>query len=649
MNKKIPTGLLFLVLLFGGSALRSAQTDQHEIDSLKEMLGEPIPVRKEAEIAIRLAEKYLYADMEESLRYAYIAYDAAQKAGDVLLINKALMRIGNVYSIENTYSIAIEYYEEILQNTHNCHCPELAGETHMYLGQTYNYLHENKKALLHLQLADSILLQTGKMKMRHINQLFIAEALLEMGQQEKAHLLVRNSLRWFEEKNDTNGLLNTLTYLAKIDHEAGRYNEEKHTLLRMLDIIHNRDYDKFTCRIRNLLAENALQRNDLREAYLQLQKNEGCLKKHDLPKVRRKMLDLMAEYYAATREYNKAIDLLQQSRELQDSLRNQHLQEVRKLLDIRYDMESKFRSLELLKQDNNIRNLIYKKNLFYKNLSRLLLFSFGLILVVLMVIFLVRYRAHRRLVETNRRLEEVHRELTKKQKQLEQENQIRTKLFMILAHDLINPFNALLGFAELLSEEIHNFTRRDIKRHSEFIFHAAKQLHFLLENLLHWARIQTGRVHYQPAYFEINKLIRDVSEMYRYMAEKKKITLMVTNPGDLIVYADESLISVVLRNLIHNAIKYTSEKGVVTVEAEPGNDHVTVTVQDTGAGISHEDIKKIFNLEHHFSRKGTSGEEGTGLGLIICKEFLEIHGSSLHIESTPGAGSRFSFSLRKKK
>ena len=220
---------------------------------------------------------------------------------------------------------------------------------------------------------------------------------------------------------------------------------------------------------------------------------------------------------------------------------------------------------------------------------------------------------------------------------------------MILAHDLINPFNALLGFAGLLSEEMQEYSRKEIKRHSEFIYQSSKQLHFLLENLLQWARIQTGRFKFMPSYVEVNKILRDVTDSHKFMADKKKIKLSVDTADNMIVYADDTMITVILQNLIHNAIKYTGEGGSVKIKGTLKKDRVTISVCDTGCGISKEEIDKLFMLEHHFTRKGTSGEQGTGLGLIICKELLALHHSTLEVESNLDKGSCFSFSLMQKK
>ncbi len=640
MKGKIFIGIWIIISL--GLPL---QTRANDIDSLKEILNTKIPDTLEAQIAGQLAREYLFSDEKRSLRYAYLAYEAALRTGNSKMISQAILDIGNVYSVENAFHTSMEYYKEILEKTKNCKCNEIKIKANMQLGQSYINLQKYDTALIYLNKALKLARNAQQHRLENTILLFTGDVETHLGRYDSAYRHIRQPITWFTQNKDTMGLVVSLLYLADYYDKRGNYQQEEMILHNILLLTQQNSYKGFICRLYNKLATVSLKKKELSKTLTFLNKSDSCLTKYDLPKVRSKNLEIWSDYYAALHDYGKAITYTQKYLDSQDSLQTIQLNKVKELFDIRYDMETKIKSLSLLKKDNRIRELTYRKNRDLKELTGILLIFLAIIFIFLFYLFLKNKISHNKLLKTNRQLEEVHQQLENQKKQLEQENQIRNKLFMILAHDLINPFNALLGFAELLSEEIHNFERRDIKRHSEFIFQAAKQLHFLLENLLHWARIQTHRIQFQPSYFELNKTIRDVTEIYRYMAEKKEINLVLQYADDLIVYADEAMITVVLNNLIHNAIKYTGKLGVVTVEAGHQDDRVYVSVTDTGCGIAEDDLKKLFNLEYHFTRKGTSGEEGTGLGLIIIKEFLSYHSSSLTIESTPGQGSRFSFSL----
>ncbi len=641
MKKNIIIGIISFLLV--GPPLYA----QSETDSLKELLTTTTTSDlQEAEIAIQLAKKYLFSDAKASLRYAYLAYEAALRSENPQAINAALLQIGNVYAYEQAYHTAIEYYRDILRNLKNCQCTSLEAETCMFLGQTFSDIKQYDSALVYLnkarELQESIATDSVK---KSTLLLFLSKAELNKNMFDSAYVYLLRALHWYQRTGDTSSIVNAMSYLANYYDRMDDYDKELQILEKVYTISSMAGYHSFLCRINQKMAETALKKHQPTKAIQYLRKNVPCLQDQNLPDIKARHLRLLAEYHADIGNYEKAIEYMYQLKTYNDSLQKEQLATIKDLFDIRYDMETKIKSLSLLKRDNQIRDLNYRKNIFFKNISFLALIFVVLIFIILFYLYLVSKRSHKQLLETNKKLEAVHKKLAQKQQQQQQENQIRNKLFMILAHDLINPFNALLGFAELLSEEIHNFERKDIKRHSEFIFQAAKQLHFLLENLLQWARIQTGRVQFQPAYIDMNKTIRDITELYRYSAEKKKITLVVETSNDLIVYADEILITVVLRNLIHNAIKYTEKLGVITVKASRQDNKVTVEIIDTGCGISEEDKKKLFNLEYHFTRKGTSGEEGTGLGLIICKEFLAFHSAVLTVESTLGKGSRFAFSL----
>jgi signal transduction histidine kinase len=172
----------------------------------------------------------------------------------------------------------------------------------------------------------------------------------------------------------------------------------------------------------------------------------------------------------------------------------------------------------------------------------------------------------------------------------------------------------------------------------------------LLENLLQWARTQTDRIQYNPDYFKLAEIIDQNIELSKASAENKHITLISQVDCDSTVFADKNMINLVVRNLISNAVKFTEEKGIVTVGCEiKRNDQMRVYIADTGIGISEQNIKKLFRIDEYFSTSGTAGEGGTGLGLIICKEFIEKNKGKLNIESKLGEGTTFTFVLPKTK
>lgn len=217
--------------------------------------------------------------------------------------------------------------------------------------------------------------------------------------------------------------------------------------------------------------------------------------------------------------------------------------------------------------------------------------------------------------------------------------------FSIIAHDLKSPFNGILGFSEMLKNEARDLDIGSIVDYAELINSSAQHAFELLENLLEWARIQQGSIPFEPKTLLLNTLINSEIEDSKYNAYQKNIALVNGINENVILFADGNMISTVLRNLISNAIKFTPKNGKVKIEVQKMDGQVEISVADTGIGLSRETRDKLFKIETSFTTRGTENEKGTGLGLLLCKEFVEKHGGVIWVESDLGKGSRFILSL----
>ncbi len=235
--------------------------------------------------------------------------------------------------------------------------------------------------------------------------------------------------------------------------------------------------------------------------------------------------------------------------------------------------------------------------------------------------------------EQNHDLEYSNRELKKTEKSLRETNATKDKFFSIISHDLRNPLTALLGTSTLLFDMFEMFTEEKRKKHLKSIIRSANHLFDLLENLLQWARTQTKGLKPKPAVIDIKKTMDDNISLCVINARKKKIDLSGHSPDNLYVYADRNMFNTVLRNLITNAIKFTDSEGKIFVSAEAKDNVVEISVRDTGVGISEEDAPLLFQIGTHYSTQGTAKEKGTGLGLILCREFVESNGGTIWYET----------------
>ena len=245
---------------------------------------------------------------------------------------------------------------------------------------------------------------------------------------------------------------------------------------------------------------------------------------------------------------------------------------------------------------------------------------------------------------TQRKLAEDEIKLKNEQLLLSQED--REKMFSIIVHDLKTPFNSFLGMTQLLSEELHSFTQEEIKEMAASMKTSAESLYALLENLLLWARSKRGMIPFNPALIELLPVVREGAEMMEEPAKIKNITIEIDINEDIAVLADNNILQTIIRNLVSNAVKFTLPGGHVILKAKSkDNSSVEVSVEDTGIGMSREILDNLFKPGSHTGRKGTEGESSSGLGLIVCNDFVKMLGGKLEIESEQGKGSRFFFSL----
>ena len=244
-----------------------------------------------------------------------------------------------------------------------------------------------------------------------------------------------------------------------------------------------------------------------------------------------------------------------------------------------------------------------------------------------------RKRGEEKLVQLNQQLKEL--------------NAAKDKFFSIIAHDLKNPFNAIIGFSNILIEQIHKNDYEGISEYAGIILDSSKRAMSLLTNLFQWSRSQTGRMEFNPEHIELVELINDVIKLSNDSALQKSITLSKELPRSVPIFADKAMINAIFRNLISNAIKFTHENGNIIISAKQEQNEVIVTVSDNGVGIRKDAIDKLFRIDECYSTPGTQKEKGTGLGLLLCKEFVLKHVGKIWVESEFGIGSSFFFTIPK--
>ncbi len=238
-----------------------------------------------------------------------------------------------------------------------------------------------------------------------------------------------------------------------------------------------------------------------------------------------------------------------------------------------------------------------------------------------------------------------HLKLRQQNIELQKNNADKDRFISLLAHDLRNPLSALIGFSDLLIKNINKYSTEEIKSKVEIINDSGKSAHNLLEDILIWVKAQVGRVPFRPEFIDFSSMCDNVIEKVKLNAQTKHINISYFFDQNIKIFADANMLATILRNLLTNAIKFTNEGGKIQIYAESSENEIIITVSDNGVGMVPELIETIFDISQNQSKAGTAKEKGSGLGLHLCKEFVEQHGGRIWVNSKVGEGSEFKFSL----
>ncbi len=289
--------------------------------------------------------------------------------------------------------------------------------------------------------------------------------------------------------------------------------------------------------------------------------------------------------------------------------------------------------------------IIKVKPFFYQTLAaKLVLIFMALGIVIMSILMRTRYLIRQR-TELNRLVNLKTSELRESESQLREANATKDRFFSIIAHDLKSPFNGLLGFSELLSEEWDEYTDKEKQRMIIMMQGSISNTYKLLTNLLDWSRLQRKTIRAELKELNLKALAENAIEGFKVQTATKRIEVINRIDDIHSVIADQFMVDAILRNLIFNAIKFTPTQGRITLSSELKDGQVKCCVSDTGIGMSKEMQKRLFKLDEPQSRLGTDGEKGTGLGLLVCHEFIQLMDGNLEVNSREGEGSTFCFFL----
>ncbi len=584
----------------------------------------------------------------EALHYFKRALNLRQESGRPLSIAGSLNNIGTLYWHWGKLSSALEYYEKSLKlsisedYTHGIVIAELnIGLINIDLGNLDFAETYIKNAISE---ADSAQLKKGIAN----GYYYLAILNNKKGKCKLSLNYISKSLPYFKNTNDYNALSKLYTLKAKNFITLKDNEEAKSSLKAAFDFSKKVEDESLQASVMQVMGMLELVKNNFQAALMQTKESLRInKKKHQLEQIVQNYLQL-ADIQMKIGDYKSAALSLTQYSSHKDSLFNQKLTGNIANWRVKYETAKKENQILKLNKENELHLSEISRQKTLRNLF--IIISFLILLLLVMLFYFSRHykRMNRTINKKNGLLDDLNQKLEDQNSKLTIANNSKNKLFSIVAHDLKGPFNGLMGLTSILDEEIQSMSEEDIKVIAKSINTSSKRLFKLTKNLLDWAMIQTETIEPNPQSFEVKDLIREFLETVKPVSDEKDIILESVISESTKVYCDPQILDTILRNLVNNAIKFTLKGGRVSLIINEDDHHTKFSIKDSGVGIEPEELKQIFSKNKFLSTNGTDGENGTGLGLKICKELIEMSGGKLDGRSIPGKGTEFYFTLPQK-
>jgi signal transduction histidine kinase/Tfp pilus assembly protein PilF len=675
-------------LLMGGSFITSTAQSNKEIDSLETAIAQGIADTTRVNALIKLADLYAFKDFPKSLQYSTNAMELAEKIKNYKQRQRATQKLALNYYYKGDYTNALKYESIGLQAAISSKDSVAIARSHNNIGNYYYELGEYDEAYYFLTFAFKVLKKasrtnadsvTANISLHNLGRVF-----KELGQFEIALKHLRASRSISKAIRDKEGEPYSLEEIGDVKLRIGEYDsalyylnlsvmEAKKLLQKNGSITLREDQSRIFSKIAkaylgkknysnalayydstfnlHALAANKFgiaeaelgratvyqQQGKTDEAMAYTTKALGIAKEIKARVIEVSCYKLLTTLWEKKGDDKKALGYFKQFHALEDSLYSNEIQQKILRDQIGFETETLDDRIAVLtlREDERISRL--KKSEFISNIL--------VVVVALSAILLITvYRSGQRRKQINLLLLQHQEEMQKRSEELEQLNEVKDKFFSIISHDLRSPINALAGLMDLLDKGAiapHELPVAIKELRTRF-----NHTRSLMNNLLDWTVLQMDKMHLQAGNVPLKKIVDENIELLGSI-QSKHVNMINRIPETAIGYADSNTINLVIRNLITNAIKFTNDGGEIVLASEEKGNELVISIKDNGIGMTEEITKKLFDKVNPYSTRGTANEKGTGLGLILCKEFVEKNGGRIWVESTVDKGSTFWFTLPK--
>jgi signal transduction histidine kinase len=599
-------------------------------DSLQKTLDQ-LPDSMRTDVCLALSKELKLSDPQKAFVYGQQAVELATSAGDPLLTGQAYMAVAEIYLLWAEYDKSLTYLLPALDEFENAGsqsdialCCNNIGMVYMAVGdyanaETYynRALDLNKGLKNYAQTVNTL---------SNIGTNYVLQDSTEKGLSfYLVSLMIADSLKLIKEQ------VNLLNSIGNSYSRIGRHEDALEHYYKALNILEN-DPDDYS-RSQTLV-------NIAGDFYITGKMQPSLTYAKDAFDLSGRIGDgvvmsragkLLSDIYLSQNDYRQAYHYYVTYKNIADTIISaERAQELIKI-QARHDLDLKEREITSLKEEN-------ESKLKANRIQGVVIVAIACLLAILVTLIYF-------LVKLNRKYKELNVKLAQQGQELEILNDQKDKFFSFVAHNLKNPFNTIMGFAELMQRSTYIKDLHKVKQYSTLIYNLSSQVQKVLSNLLEWSRLQRRTFEFKPEPLELTSLIRDVIEMNNKEAARKDLRIEVTGNESVNTNADRTMITTVIQNLISNAVNFTPVSGRVSVDCRRKGNLAEVSVTDSGVGIAEEDIPRLFQYDIMKTRIGTGENKGAGLGLILCKEMMVRNNGDIFVRSKPGKGSEFIISL----
>lgn len=666
-------GLLVLFLILSISINNLSAQKMRQIDSLIIEMNKSEKVTEQLDLSIQISFLYRVINVDSAMLYCQkgIQYakntgvekylgppnymlgllyyridslDAAQSSFSTALeiyekierpdlMAKCYSVIGNVYKRRGNYEKALEYYIQVLKTYEETEYHKGIAIAYAHIGDMYLIQNNLDQAMLYFRKSLEKRLEFGITTDIESDYLNIGVVYNKKNDYDNALEYFNTALRIYEKNGDLEGMILIFHNVGELRFKLGDDQLAYESYMNALELSRKQGSSTLVGELTASLAAYFIKMKDYQKAIDYCIEGLGLAQQTNTLHPQTLILKQLSEAYDSLGDIQNSYHYYKQYTQIKDSIFNIESSGQIANMEAKYQSEKKEQENILLRKDNQIQTNI--RNSF-------IAFSVLILLMILILFnrFRLKKKAHKKLLEKNIII-------SNQRDKLKESNATKDKFFSIISHDLRSPFSSILGFSDILYTDYYSYDDSERRKFISKIKSSSKSAYSLLENLLEWARSQTGGIKINKETLKLNKLVLDSIEPYKFNAISKKIDIIINIPGELSLFIDKNTSITFIGNIVNNAIKFTPNGGCITIESKADEDTVHLHFIDNGVGMSQDAIDKLFRIDENISTPGTNQEKGTGLGLILCKEFIEKNGGIISVKSKIGKGTEFKISLSK--